>query len=160
MSTSKPKSDQQKKKDFLFTFSPIGLGDPYIRNICSKVVRAKDVREAYRKFILSDDGNLLSLFYRFKYNYGDDKTQNFPQGETKHYCDQLINFKLLPENKDDWDEDHCIIKEECEDEEQFMVPYRQFLNSNIETLIDYFLEWDQDGREIRSNEIKRGKYLW
>ena len=153
-------NNKLKQTKFLFTFSPIGLDDPYIRNICHKVISAPSKREALIKFILNDDGQLLDLFFRFSYNYGDSKTEQFPKGETFHYYKQLTKLKLLPKYENDWDEQHCIMKDECVDEEEFLKPYQQFLNSNVENLIDYISRWSDDGREFRIYEINEDEYLW
>ena len=157
----KPNQILKKQKYlYLFTFSPIGLGDPFIRNICHTIVSAYSEKEALRKFILNDKGKLLDLFFRFRYDYGDNETKKFPQGETKHYYDRLVNLKLLPENKGDWDYGIIMIEECCEgEEEEFMKPYQQFLSENIETLIPYMEGWNSDGREFRIYEIKKNEYL-
>ena len=50
-----------QQKRFLCTFSPIGLTDPFIRNICHKLISAKNKDDALTQFILNDDGLASSM---------------------------------------------------------------------------------------------------
>ena len=162
-------NEELKEERWICTFSPNSLCNYWISNICHKVISAPTEEKALEKFILSDDGLLLDLFYRFKWNYCDDETEQFPEGETTYYYNQLVDVKLLPKKKGGWGEEECIMKDDFnmydkEDikryENEFVKPYHDFLTKNIETLVQYFKNWSNDGREFRIYNVCENTYIW
>lgn len=130
-------------------------GDYNMRSIINKAIIAKNEEEAIKQFILSDkQGYLVALFHSFEHDYGDNETKEFPQGETKYYCDQLKKINILPiESLDDYYEDYY------DHNEDFIRVMDKFYNDNINTLVPYFLGWTQDSREITMRNITINEYF-
>lgn len=136
----------------------MGGCDLYMRNFNIQIIVAETKKRAVKKLLTKKSNKnvemIIGLFSTFMRQYGDDNgNKKFPHGETKFYYDQLAELKLVPvDPKGDWDAPEILNINECigekEEEENIQNLVHSFVKKNLKTLVPYWLDWVNDGREI------------